>query len=556
MYNSIPNPNLNSKPVIQSNLTGQIIPITDADRAIASQLDEDSKEEPAVYQKDFTEAQTILTALWKYPHLFDRTKGLVKPEHFEDKGHSVIMRCLAEYHDAHNAMPDLQTLCDMITEKMGAHNPHIYQYLGEAQAVDSNYLPDHKAEHYVNDFVEFAKDAEYRLALSKTLTEAKYKNNPVARNAFMLETLQRIESIGKGTAKQPYRFAPITSKDFASADYKLEWLVKGLLVKDQPGIIGGPKKALKTSIMLDLALSLGSGTPFLGKWAVSRPVRCAVISGESGKATLQETALRICKAKGIKVEDTLCYWDFRLPQLSQDKELDELANGLAELKIEAVCIDPLYLCLLAGKDAKDKNAANLFDMGPLLANVSDACLRVGATPILAHHSRKGVINPYDPLDLDDLSFAGVQEFARQWVLVNRREKYLGGGFHRLWMQYGGSAGHNGTFGVDVDEGTIDDNFDGRKWDVSILSFADLQTAKVQARADKQAAKDEAEDKALLNTLDIMLAHPDKPPTTKRALRSQLGWDYDKTNKVFARLDGKSVHTVKMGKYETVQRLVG
>jgi RecA-family ATPase len=61
--------------------------------------------------------------------------------------------------------------------------------------------------------------------------------------------------------------------DFAHANYTRECLVKGVLVASQQCIIGGPKKALKTSVLIDLCLSLGCGVPFLGKWEVPKPVR-------------------------------------------------------------------------------------------------------------------------------------------------------------------------------------------------------------------------------------------------------------------------------------------
>ncbi|MFL5242980.1 MAG: AAA family ATPase [Gemmataceae bacterium] len=186
---------------------------------------------------------------------------------------------------------------------------------------------------------------------------------------------------------QGYRFQPIDSATFAAADYSLKWLICRLLIRNMPAIVGGPKKALKTSLLLDLILSLASGTPFLGKFQVYQKVRLAVLSGESGPFTLQETARRICEAKGIDLASLDCFWDFKLPQLGTLADLSELRRGLEAQAIEVLLIDPLYLCLLSGEEAKDKQATNLFDMGPLLLNVAQCCLEVSCTPILIHHAR-------------------------------------------------------------------------------------------------------------------------------------------------------------------------
>ncbi|KKL20403.1 hypothetical protein LCGC14_2455820, partial [marine sediment metagenome] len=89
-----------------------------------------------------------------------------------------------------------------------------------------------------------------------------------------------------------------------------------------------------------------------------------------------------------------------------------------------------------------------------------------------------------------IAWAGFQEFARQWVLLSRRSTYdPGSGAHRLWMSIGGSAGHGGLYGVDIDEGVYDPSTP-RTWAVQVQDAADIR----QACDEQKTAKKEARTK--------------------------------------------------------------
>jgi AAA domain len=260
------------------------------------------------------------------------------------------------------------------------------------------------------------------------------------------------------------------SSAFNQATFPREWLINRILVLDQPGVIGGPKKTLKTSLLVDMAVSIGTGTPFLGRFPVPKRRRVVVFSGESDKATLQDTARRVCEARDVYLDKCLVHWSFKLPRLNHKGNRLALRRFLRENRIKVAFLDPLYLCLLNG--SRSVSASNLYEIGPLLWQAAQACLDAGATPFFVHHATKTAARrtygSSEPMDLDDLAFAGIGEFARQWVLLSRREIFQPHiGRHRLLLSTGGSAGHSGCYDVTVDEGVLSDDFAGRKWEVQV-----------------------------------------------------------------------------------------
>jgi hypothetical protein len=87
------------------------------------------------------------------------------------------------------------------------------------------------------------------------------------------------------------------------------------------------------------------------------------------------------------------------------------------------------------------------------------CSDSGVTLILVHHNRKAVSKSKEPPQLEDMAMAGFSEFARQWWLIGRREKFRPGYPHELWLNAGGSAGHSGLYRVDIDEGNPKEKHD-------------------------------------------------------------------------------------------------
>ena len=149
-------------------------------------------------------------------------------------------------------------------------------------------------------------------------------------------------------------------------------------------------------------------------------------------------------------------------------------------------IDPVYMAM-SGADA-----GNLFIQGQLLRGISELCQELDCTLILCHHTKRNTGHDvYQPPELEDIAWAGFQEWARQWLLVGRREAYgPGSGMHRLWLTAGGSVGHGGRWGIDISEGTYDGD-GGRSWEVTVVDHRDIRDEKTERQEAEKTAKADA-----------------------------------------------------------------
>jgi hypothetical protein len=307
-----------------------------------------------------------------------------------------------------------------------------------------------------------------------------------------LEALNRVASLRDDLAaerKSPVRL--LDSREFDDARYEVEYLIDGLIVRGQPGTIAAPMKTGKTLVAIALAVAGARGVPPFGfeRFRVARPFRTALWSMESGGGAIQAVARSQCHALGCRLSDLgdMVHWGLDALTLSDPPTAAALRREVERKGIECLIVDPLYRAvgIAEGEDS------SIYRMGALLDSLAKVAADTGLTLLLVHHSVKRRENPFAPMQLHELNGAGIGEFVRQWVLLSRRVPYDGEkpGHHELWVTAGGSAGHSGSYALDIDE--FSDAGFRRDWRASLVSAseaaADLkQTQHARKQADREA----------------------------------------------------------------------
>jgi hypothetical protein len=335
---------------------------------------------------------------------------------------------------------------------------------------------------------------------------------------------------------------PQTPAEMATADYRHDWLVKRLLVIGEPAVIFGPSKILKTSFVVDLCVMLANGGLVLGEFealpkkkgeTVQRRARVLLISGESGPAALWSIAQRVCQTRGIdaaELGDRLQI-ECSIPPLWSPAARQALLKFVRLHRSDVVIIDPAYLTLLRGEGDADA-AKSMFAMGPILGALASPLRQENATPMIVHHTNTSLKIGEVP-ELKHIAYAGFQQFARQWIGLNRMTPFTHDGKHELVMVAGGSAGHGGSWNLTIDEGELAEDFSGRKWDVTVEASTKV---KAERKAESKREKEEqaqADDLLVAEAIDGLWRNG--TPATTRRIRDELSISNPRIDKALARL---------------------
>lgn len=204
-------------------------------------------------------------------------------------------------------------------------------------------------------------------------------------------------------------FEPMREVLKAAAATPAEFLIERWLRKGSYGVLGAEYKAGKTFIFLDMALSIATGTKFLGTVPCALG-RVAMMHNEGDKVEFAERLRAVAASKRIELTDLVLdrlMFQEGASKLDQPEAINKLHADLEAFSPDLIGIDPWYMS--AGDDADGKT---LSKMGTVLGNLQGVAQDLGsALLITAHWNKSG-----DGKGVSRWSGSGLAEWGR--VLIN------------------------------------------------------------------------------------------------------------------------------------------
>lgn len=320
-----------------------------------------------------------------------------------------------------------------------------------------------------------------------------------------------VEAVAADAVQKFYRIEPTwTLSQLLTSDVREQWLIENLLVMDQPCLIAGASKGMKTTFAILLALCVASGRSLFNFKIVNRK-RVHIASAESGKATIKKTIIALAEAMEIDLEELASEnwisFDWYVPRVSDAEFMLYYQQCLKKSGAEVAVFDPLYLSIENKQSSQEEN-------GQQLSLLVKTIIEAGCLPIIVDHTKLSSDNvkQFQPLQLSDLSGAGKSNFFRQWLLLGRREKFEpavdGVQNHRLWLTVGGSAGHAGQWALDIEETNL--SITERQYQLNLEAFAQVvgqqQDQREAERDQKKAKRADAQEQRMQRKADELITN--------------------------------------------------
>jgi len=168
------------------------------------------------------------------------------------------------------------------------------------------------------------------------------------------------------------------------SSHRQPWLVEGLWTAEAVGVIGGQPKSGKTTLALDMAVSVASASPCLATFPVHTPGPVLLYAAEESAATLRCRLQTITSLRGLDFDQldvrVIVTNSLRLDRSDDQVRLDATVTFH---RPALLILDPLIRIHMA-----DENASG--DIAALLGYLRALQRKCGTAIALVHHVRKQV----------------------------------------------------------------------------------------------------------------------------------------------------------------------
>lgn len=162
-----------------------------------------------------------------------------------------------------------------------------------------------------------------------------------------------------------------------SFDIEDFWAASGV------GVLGGLAKSTKSWVVLDMAISVASGTPCLGRFAVKRPGPTMVYAAEDPPAEVRKRLAGLAQHRGLALADVPVHVITEPAiRLDQPTHRERLRQTLARVKPRMLILDPLVR--VYGR--LDENSAA--EVSDLLGYLRALQREFDMSLVVVHHARK------------------------------------------------------------------------------------------------------------------------------------------------------------------------
>jgi hypothetical protein len=221
------------------------------------------------------------------------TRTHLDPEDFFDPRHRYIWGAMLEL--AHRGKPiDPLLLEDALGGRMAAiGHAYLSQCVGIVPTADN-------IEHYAEIVADTARTRRVRLALSALLESELEGQELLERTARDLAPLLKARAGPLAAPLIGQLVVPfLGDEDDTAEDDSGDWLVRGIVLRAAPNIIGGTPKSKKTMLAIHLAISIAAGLPtWLGRFPIKQG-RVLILAHEDSKRETQRRIWRLARGLGF-----------------------------------------------------------------------------------------------------------------------------------------------------------------------------------------------------------------------------------------------------------------